>query len=117
MRVLRGEYAQETWSLVTNDPTLTGWEYAHRMWIEEAFRDLKSYGWQLEDAYHTCPQRMGRLWIILVVAYAWMLWWGAHVLRSGQGHALKRCPDGSYVKRLSLFQEGRAAFFAALHVF
>jgi hypothetical protein len=50
VRVLWGQRAQDRWALVTNDPTLTGWEYAQRMWIEEAFRDLKSHGWQLEQA-------------------------------------------------------------------
>ncbi len=56
--------------MVTSDPYLTGWEYAQRMWIEEAFRDLKSHGWQVEDSDLTDPERMARLWIILVVAYA-----------------------------------------------
>lgn len=27
VRVVWGEHAQERWALVTNDPTLSGWEY------------------------------------------------------------------------------------------
>lgn len=113
VRVLWGNHAQDRWALVTNDPTLTGWEYAQRMWIEEAFRDLKSHGWQLEQALCDSPERMARLWIVLVVAYAWMLFFGAAVLQAGGGAALKRRADGSYVRRWSLFREGRQAFLAA----
>ncbi|GIL13337.1 MAG: hypothetical protein BroJett038_20570 [Chloroflexota bacterium] len=113
VRVLWGERAQDRWALVTNDPTLTGWEYAQRMWIEEAFRDLKSHGWQVEQALCDCPERMARLWIFLVVAYAWMLFVGAALVAAFGGAALKRRADGSYVRRWSVFREGRQAFLAA----
>jgi hypothetical protein len=113
VRVLWGQQAQDRWALVTNDPTLTGWEYAQRMWIEEAFRDLKSHGWQLEQAPCDQPERMARLWILLVVAYAWMLFLGAALVRIGGGAAPKRRSDGSFVRRWSLFREGRQAFLAA----
>jgi hypothetical protein len=75
--VLWADHARQAWALVTNDPHLSGWEYAQRMWIEEAFRDLKSHGWQLEDATLVCPERMAHLWVILVVTYAWLLLWGS----------------------------------------
>jgi hypothetical protein len=114
VRVLWGQHAQERWALVTNDPTLTGWEYAQRMWIEQAFRDLKSHGWQVEAASLTDPQRMACLWVILVVAYAWMLLLGAAVSAHGLALAPKRRPDGSCVRRWSLFREGRQAFLAAI---
>lgn len=113
VRVLWGNHAQERWALVTNDPSLTGWEYAQRMWIEEAFRDLKSHGWQVEQAALTDPQRMTHLWIFLAVAYGWMLLLGAAVAASGLAAALKRKPDGSFVRRWSLFREGRQAFLLA----
>lgn len=113
VRVLWGRRAQERWALVTNDPQLTGWEYAQRMWIEEAFRDLKSHGWQVEANGLTDPSRMARLWIVLVVAYAWMLLWGQAVTAAGQAAWLKRRPDGSYVRRWSLFREGWQAFLLA----
>jgi hypothetical protein len=73
VRVLWGMQAQDRWSLVTNDPRLTGWEYAQRAWIEPAFRDLKSHGWHVEQASLSDPQRMSHLWIVLVVAYVWMV--------------------------------------------
>jgi hypothetical protein len=110
VRVLWSQDSKERWALVTNDPTLTGWEYAQRMWIEEAFRDLKSHGWRVEQAWLTCPQRMERLWILLVVSYVWLLLWGNALLEAKGGSALKRLPDGSYIRRWSLFQEGWHAF-------
>jgi len=113
VRVLWREGAQERWALVTNDPSLTGWEYAERMWIEEAFRDLKSHGWQVETASLVDPQRMVNLWIVLVVAYGWMLLLGAAIVAQGLGAACKRLADGSLVRRWSLFREGRQAFLAA----
>jgi len=115
VRVLWGTGAQERWSLVTNDPTLTGWEYAQRMWIDEAFRDLKSQGWQVEDTCLQTPDRMATLWIILVVAYTWMLFFGYALWRQGHVVAPKRRPNGTYVRRWSLFREGWNAFLKASH--
>jgi hypothetical protein len=113
VRVLWGAEAHERWALVTNDPTLTGWEYAQRMWIEEAFRDLKSHGWHVEEAVCACPDRLARLWIILVVAYTWMLFIGHAIAQQGLTLAPRRRADGVYVPRWSLFQEGRRAFLCA----
>lgn len=113
VRVLWGQQAQERWSLVTNDASLTGWEYAQRAWIEPAFRDLKSHGWQVEQAALTDPARMSHLWILLIVAYVWMVLWGATVAGEGQSAALRRRFDGSYIRRWSLFREGRQAFLTA----
>lgn len=117
VRVLWGLDALDRWALVTNDPTLSGWEYAQRMWIEEAFRDLKSHGWQVEAALFTDPDRMAHLWIFLVVAYAWMLLLGSQVVALGLGIAPKRCKDGSLIRRWSLFQEGRFDFLRSLPEF
>ena len=113
VRVVWGEQAQEPWSLVTNDPTLSGWEYALRMSIDETFRDLKSFGWQLEDAALTCPQRLTHLLIFLAVAYTWMLLWGQHLETLGLTVRPHKRPDGSRVRRWSLFREGRQALLAA----
>jgi len=113
VRVLWGTAAQDRWALVTNDPTLTGWEYAERMWIEEAFRDLKSHGWQVEEALLEDPQRMARLWILLVVAYTWMLFIGQAVDAAGLALPTRRLPDGSRVRRWSLFREGRRFLLSA----
>lgn len=113
VRVLWGKQAQERWALVTNDAKLTGWEYAQRMWVEEAFRDLKSHGWQVEKAALLDPERMELLWILLVVAYAWMLLLGAAVVTQGLGAACRRLSNGVLVRRWSLFREGRQAFLLA----
>ena len=113
VRVVWGQQAQERWALVTNDERLSGWEYAQRAWIEPAFRDLKSHGWQVEQAALADPQRMSHLWIVLVVAYGWMLLLGAALNMQGNTTRLRRCPDGSRVRRWSLFREGRLAFLAA----
>ena len=113
VRVLWRAEAQDRWALVTNDRQLTGWEYAQRMWIEEAFRDLKSHGWQVEQTQLDDPARLARLWIPLVVAYAWMLFLGHAIAATGHAAALKRRPDGSSVRRWSLFREGWQAFLAA----
>jgi hypothetical protein len=110
VRVLWGLHATARWALVTNDPTLTGWEYALRMSLDEAFRDLKSFGWHLEDAALTCPQRIAHLLIFLVVAYAWLLLWGHHLLTHNAIVHPHTRPDGSVVRRWSLFREGRQAF-------
>jgi hypothetical protein len=105
VRVLWGQGAREPWALVTNDPQLTGWEYAKRFWIEESFRDLKSHGWQVEQALLTCPQRMARLWILLVVAYTWLLLWGCALI-DARRRSLKRHKDGAQVARCSFFRLG-----------
>jgi hypothetical protein len=114
VRVLWGQAAKQRWALVTNDPTLTGWEYAQRMWIEEAFRDLKSHGWQVEAAAEMPAERMERLWIVLVVAYGWMLVWGMAVAQQAGCTTPKRRADGAVVRQWSLFREGRQAFLTAL---
>lgn len=112
VRVLWGPRAAERWALVTNDPALTGWEYAQRMWIEAAFRDLKSHGWQLQQNCFTCPQRLARFWILLVVAYAWLLIWGWSLEQAGCTQPAKRRPSGASTRQWSLFREGWLAFLA-----
>lgn len=112
VRVLWGEQAKDRWALVTKDPQLTGWEYAQRMWIEQAFRDLKSHGWHVEQAALTCPHRLERLWILLVVAYGWMVLLGAALAVRGLTTPSQRRSDGSWVRRWSLFREGCQAFLA-----
>jgi len=114
VRVLWGHQATDKWALVTNDATLTGWEYAQRMWIEEAFRDLKSFGFQLEDAWLDVPSRIAHLLIVVAVAYAWLLLWGHVREAQHQTAALKKRKDGATVRRWSLFREGRQAMLLAV---
>lgn len=110
VRVLWGHQAKEPWGLVTNDDTISGWEYGQRMWQEESFRDLKSYGWQLEETQFTEPDRLARLWIILVVAYVWLILWGRELEQRGLTQPPSRREDGRLVRRWSLFREGLHAF-------
>ena len=117
VRVVWGYQAQQPWSLVTNDPSLTGWEYAQRMWQEEAFRDFKSFGFNLENAALDDPQRLSFLLVLLSVAYAWLLLWGRARELAGLTVAPKKRKDGSCVRRYSLFREGRQAFLSALPFF
>ena len=84
------------------------------MWIEEAFRDLKSHGWHVEDVALPTPQRMARLWVLLVVAYTWMLLLGDALQQHGLLSPPKRRPDDSYVRRWSLFREGCNWFLRAI---
>lgn len=110
VRILWGDRSQEPWILATNLPEVSGWEYAQRMWQEESFRDLKSYGWQLEDTQFDAPDRLARLWIMLVTTYVWLVFWGDDLEQQGLTHPRTARPDGTLVRRLSLFQEGLLAF-------
>ncbi len=109
VRVLWHPNAREPWALVTNDDQLTGWEYAQRMWIEQAFRDLKSHGWHVDQTQMRCPMRLAHLWIILVVAYAWLLFMGQCLAHTKAGGPHQRLPDGTQVRQWSMFRIGREA--------
>jgi hypothetical protein len=84
------------------------------MWIEQAFRDLKSYSWQWGQSDLTCPQRMERLLLMLVLAYTWILLRGKAALSTQRVYAHKHLSNGRSVRRLSLFRERLQAFQAAL---
>jgi len=114
VRVLWGQHAKDKWALVTNDPTLSGWEYAQRMWIEEAFRDLKSFGFQLESAALDSSRRLAYLLVFLAVAYTWLIFWGASL---GASAPTKKAKNGSRVRRWSLFRLGRQAFLLSCPFF
>lgn len=113
VRVLWREGAKEPWALVTNDPHLTGWEYAQRMWVEQAFRDLKSHGWHLDQTQMRTPQRLAQLWIILVVAYTWLLLVGESLAQTQAAGPRRRLPDGTEVHQWSFFRIGLLAFIKA----
>jgi hypothetical protein len=112
--VLWGCQARNPWALVTNDPTLTGWEYAHRAWIEPTFRDLKSHGWHWGQSGLDDPARVQMLLTLLAFAHALMVWLGYALEQAHHTFATRRRPDGSRVRRFSLFQEGLGAFTADL---
>ena len=98
------------WALVTNDATLTRYEYAQRNWQEQSFRDLKSGGWHWADSEVRSPVRMSRLLLLLVVAYAWILGLGCYAVHWKRARALIRRPTGQRRRQWSLFKEGLQLF-------
>jgi len=105
-RAIWSDGYSEPWALVTNDPQLTGHEYARRNWQEQAFRDLKSGGWQWGDSRIRKPDHLERLLVILVVAYAWVLAIGSYAVHLDQAHSLVKRPDGTLRRQFSFFKEG-----------
>lgn len=97
---------REPWALVTNHPDLTGLEYAVRNWQEQAFRDLKSGGWQWGDCRVRRPDHMERLLVLLTLAYAWVIALGCHAIEADHAKPLVRNPGGSARRYWSLFKEG-----------
>lgn len=100
----------EPWALVTNDATLTGYEYAQRNWQEQSFRDLKSGGWHWADSAVRCPARMTRLLLVLVVAYAWVLGLGSYAIHWKRARSLTRRSTGQLRRQWSFFKEGLQLF-------
>lgn len=100
----------QPWALVTNDPALTGFEYARRNWQEQSFRDLKSGGWHWGDTHIRVPDHMQRLLVLLVIAYAWTMAWGSQAVAAQRAQPLLRRPDQSLRRLWSLFKEGLRYF-------
>jgi hypothetical protein len=71
----------EPWLLLTNWPQARGQWYGWRMWEELAFRDFKSTGWQWQRSHVWAPEAANRLWLVMALAYVWMLSLGTRVLR------------------------------------
>ena len=110
VRAIWEKDCDEPWLLITNDPGLTGQEYARRNWQEQSFRDLKSGGWNWSRSYVRCPQRMTRLIAILVVAYAWTLSMGCHAVENGLARSLTQGERPKPRRQWSLFKEGLTYF-------
>jgi len=100
----------EPWALVTNDEQLTGYEYAHRNWQEQSFRDLKSCGWQWDASHIRLPEHMANLMLVLVLAYAWILGLGSLAVALDLAQSLQRHSDGQIRRHWSLFKEGLQFF-------
>jgi hypothetical protein len=73
---------KEPWLLLTNYPPAQGTWYGLRMWKELAFRDFKSSGWQWQKSHVWQPEHANRLWLVLALAYVWVLSLGTLVVRS-----------------------------------
>lgn len=96
----------QPWILVTNDPKLTGREYAIRNWQEQGFRDLKSGGWQLESCRLRSVERMSRFLAILALAQGAALALGSLAVITGKARRLIKTKEGKLRRPLSLFKEG-----------
>lgn len=68
-----GRGQKQPWLLLTNSPEAEAPHYGWRMWEELAFRDFKSYGWQWHKSRVRDPEHANRLWLVLALAYAWIL--------------------------------------------
>ena len=91
---------------MTNDPALTGFEYAQRNWQEQGFRDLKSGGWQWDKSHVWQPDHARRLLLLLVIAYGWLVALGSFVFATNQQARPKTLADGHQERRYSVFREG-----------
>lgn len=58
--------------------------YACRMRIEEQFRDLKSHGLDWQKSRVRCPERMGRLLVVLALALLAMATSGVRLVKAGR---------------------------------
>jgi len=96
--------AREAWLRVTDQSACAGrWrQYARRMWIEEAFRDEKSQGFQWQHSRVNDPVRAGRLLAVLGLAMLLVLSAGTWLVKRGY----RRRFDPHRRWRLSLFQLG-----------
>jgi hypothetical protein len=72
----------EPWLLLTNYPPAQGNWYGLRMWEELAFRDFKSTGWQGQRSRVWKPEHANRLWLVMALAYVWMVSLGTRVIRT-----------------------------------
>ena len=87
--------ANEAWFLVTNlmdeSPKKIVSRYKRRMWIEAMFRDLKNRDWGLgmDKAKLTKPGRLDRHFLVLALAYVFLVAFGAAAERIGLGKQLK----------------------------
>jgi hypothetical protein len=75
---------KEPWLLLTNYPAAQADDYGYRMWEELGFRDLKSSGFQWHRSRVRDPEHANRLWLVMALAYAWVVSFGTRVLQEAQ---------------------------------
>lgn len=107
-----GAEAGEPWNLLTNWEPAHGTLYALRMWEEEAFKDMKSNGWQWQRSHVWKPDHADRLWLAMAVAYLYILNLGTRVLQQADLRRLVTRGSGS---RRSVFHLGIRLFKYLLH--
>ena len=94
---------QEPWLLLTNYPQARPQWYGTWMWEELAFKGLKSNGWQWQRSRLRQPARAERLWLVMALAYLWVVSLGSYVLARPRYLEQVSRRKGN---RLSLFQLG-----------
>ena len=94
---------KQPWLLLTSDASLSSQHYTLRMWEEEAFRDLKSFGWQWQSSRVWKPEHAERLWLAMALAYTWTVSLGTVVIRS---RAKRRKMCRGKRRRYSVFRLG-----------
>jgi hypothetical protein len=94
----------EPWCLATNlpDQKMTLCAYAHRMWIEEMFGDMKSHGFDLESTMLRQAERLSRLTLAVALLYVWSISIGTKTIRNSQRVLVDRRDR----RDLSVFQIG-----------
>jgi len=108
-----GKGHKEPWLLLTNyEPAQASW-YGWRMWEELAFRDFKSMGWQWQKSRVWNPEHANRLWLVLALAYAWVLSLGTQALCKGVRSEVTRGKK----PHLSLFRMGLRLLSRAKELF
>ncbi len=90
--------------LATNlpDKRMTLQAYAHRMWIEEMFGDLKSHGFDLECTMLRQANKLSRLTLAVALLYVWSLSIGTKTIQNSQ----RELVDRKDRRDLSIFQIG-----------
>lgn len=99
--------SKEPWLLLTNDPGAQLQGYGLRMWEEAAFKDFKSNGWQWQRSHVWDPQHANRLWLVMAIAYLWVISLGTRVLLTPQ---LREALTRGRKIRLSVYHLGLRYF-------
>lgn len=101
----------EPWLLLTNYPRAQGNWYSRRMWEEMAFKDFKSSGWQWQRSHVWNPNHANRLWLVMALAYVWMISMGTRVQRTPK---LRAAVTRGTQERCSVFQLGLRFLYRSL---
>ena len=110
IRAVWDKDCKEPWILATNDPSLDGTEYAIRGWIEHTFRDMKTYGWNIEACRVKDAESMNRFLCIVVMALGMIMALGSLAIEKGQARNLYKKPNGEHRSQNSLFGTGLQYF-------
>ena len=102
-----GRGHREPWLILTNDPRATVKKYGQRWWEELTFKDCKSNGWNWQRSRVWDPERANRLWLVMALAWVWMVCLGARVQDRPE---LRRELTRGRENRHSLFQLGLRCF-------